>query len=299
MTSAPAILTESLTKSYGATLALDRLDLRVEQGEIFGFLGPNGAGKTTAIRLLLDLIRPTAGRASVLGMDCQARSTAVRAAVGYLPGDVRLYPGLRGRDTVDLIAGLRDRPIDRSYVLDLARRFDLDLDRHVGAYSKGNRQKLGLLLAMLDRPPVLLLDEPTSGLDPIVQHVVWETLREEAARGTAVFFSSHVMGEVDQVCTRVGVLRAGRLVAVEQIAQLKGRALRHVEVSFADGSPAAATFALPNVRELRRDPGTLEFEVTGEVGPLLKALAPYPVLDLRTEQPTLDEVLLKFYEPAG
>ena len=298
MDTAPAILTEGLCKSYDGALALDHLDLRIEQGEIFGFLGPNGAGKTTTIRLLLDLIRPTAGRASVLGMDCQRQSVAVRSVTGYLPGDLRLYAGLRGRETVDLIAGLRTRPVDRDYVHSLARRLDLDLEKHAGSYSKGNRQKLGLLLALIDRPPLLLLDEPTSGLDPIVQRVVWDVLREEANRGTAVFFSSHVMSEVDQVCERVGILRAGRLAAVETVAGLKGHALRHVEVSFGDGVPPPEVFALPGLRELRRDHATLEFEVRGEIGPLLQALAPYRVLDLRTEQPTLDEVLLAFYQEA-
>ncbi len=293
-----AILTEGLSKSYDGTLALDGLDLRIERGEIFGFLGPNGAGKTTTIRLLLDLIRPTAGRASVLGMDCQHQSEHVRAATGYLPGDVRLYPGLRGRELVDLIAGLRKGPVDREYIRSVAERLQLDLEKHAGSLSKGNRQKLGIVLALLARPPVLLLDEPTSGLDPLGQRVVWEILREECDRGCAVFFSSHVMSEVDQVCERVGILRAGKLVAVQPVAALKAHQLRHVEVSFADGVPPAESFRLPGLRELRRDHATLEFEVSGEIGPLLQALAPYRVLDLKTEQPTLDEVLLAYYQEA-
>ena len=293
-----AILTEGLSKSYESVLALDRLDLRIEPGEIFGFLGPNGAGKTTTIRLLLDLIRPTAGRASVLGMDCQRQSEAVRSATGYLPGDLRLYPGLRGREMVDLMSGLRRNPVDHEYIRSLARRLELDLEKHAGSLSKGNRQKLGIVLALLARPPLLLLDEPTSGLDPIAQRIVWDVLREEANRGTAVFFSSHVMSEVDQVCERVGILRAGRLVAVEPVAELKAHQFRHVEVSFADGVPSPEVFQLAGVRELRRDHATLEFEVAGAIAPLLQALAPYHVLDLRTEQPTLDEVLLAFYREA-
>ena len=292
----PAILTEALSKRYDGTLALDSLDLRVERGEIFGFLGPNGAGKTTAIRLLLDLIRPTSGRASVLGLDCQRQSEAVRAATGYLPGDVRLYPGMRARQLVDLVAGLRSRRVDFQYVRGLADRFDLDLDRHIGAFSKGNRQKLALLLALLDRPAVLLLDEPTSGLDPIVQHAVWAVLREESGRGAAVFFSSHVMSEVEQICERVAILRSGKLVAVETIASLKGRATRHVEATFAGGVPPPGGIVLPGVKEIRRTHTTLEFQVSGEIGPLLRAIDEYDVLDLRTEQPTLEEVLLAYYE---
>ncbi len=294
----PAILTEGLSKSYGDTVALDGLGLRVERGEIFGFLGPNGAGKSTTIRLLLDLIRPTAGRALVLGMDCQRQSVTVRARTGYLPGDLRLYPALRGREMVDLMAGLRKAPVDRRFVLGLAEKLGLDLEKPAGSLSKGNRQKLGIVLALVGRPPMLLLDEPTSGLDPIVQHTVWGILREEAQRGTAVFFSSHVMSEVDQVCERVGILRAGRLVAVEPVAGMKARQVRHVEVSFADATPPPDAFNLPGVREIRRERLVAEFEVAGEIDGLLKALAPFHVVDLRTQQPALDEILLGYYQEA-
>jgi len=260
----------------------------------------NGAGKTTAIRLFLDLIRPTAGGAEVLGMDCQRQSQAVRSVTGYLPGDVRTYSNLTGRQTVELIGGMRSRSTDWDDVRALAGQLDLDLDRRAGAYSKGNRQKLGIVLAMLDHPRVLLLDEPTSGLDPIVQHAFWDILRRQAARGATVFFSSHVISEVDEVCERVGILRQGRLVAVEPVAGMKGRSVRHVEVSFDAAPPPAADFAVPGVRELRRDGATLEFEVAGEIDPLLKALARHRVVDLRTAQPTLDEILLRYYrEEAG
>jgi ABC-2 type transport system ATP-binding protein len=291
----PAILTEGLTKDYGSHRALDGLSLRVEQGEIFGFLGPNGAGKTTTIRLLLDLIRPTAGRARVLGYDCQRQSRTVRSLTGYLPGDLRLYPGLRGHETVELVAGLRTRPVDRARVRALAGRLDLDLGRHVGTYSKGNRQKLGILLALLDRPPVLLLDEPTSGLDPLVQRTVWEILREEAEAGTAVFFSSHVMSEVEHTCQRVAILRAGRLVTVAPVAALVGRSLRRLEVTFGEDVPPDA-FALTDVRELRRANRTVWLETQGDLDPVVRALARYHVVDLRTEQPSLEEILLTYYQ---
>ena len=202
----PAIRTDGLTKRYGRVLALDGLALEVERGEVFGFLGPNGAGKTTTIRLLLDLIRPTAGRASILGHDCQRESLAARAQVGYLPGDLRLYDGLTARQHVALAARLRGARPDWRWVGELAERLGLDLDRKAGALSRGNKQKVGILLALFARPPVLILDEPTSGLDPLVQHAVHELLVEEARRGTAVFFSSHVMSEVERVCSRVAVL---------------------------------------------------------------------------------------------
>jgi ABC-2 type transport system ATP-binding protein len=295
----PAILTEGLSKRYDVQLALDGLSLRVEQGEIFGFLGPNGAGKSTTIRLLLDLIRPIAGSAAILGHNCQRDSVAVRDLVGYLPGDLRLYGGLRGHETIELFASMRRRPTDPDFVREVATDLQLDLDKHAGTYSKGNRQKLGILLALLGEPRVLLLDEPTSGLDPIMQRAVWAILRKMADRGLTVFFSSHVMSEVEQICERVAILRAGRLVTVQPVSELKARGLRHVVVSFAEMAPPASEFALPGVRELERSHASIEFEVTGEMDGLLKALALHRIADLRTEQPTLDEILLSYYEGAS
>jgi ABC-2 type transport system ATP-binding protein len=295
MAVAAAIETHGLTRAFGGHLAVDALDLRIERGEVFGFLGPNGAGKSTTIRLLLDLIRPTSGSASILGFDCQRQSLEVRSRCGFLPGDLRLYPGLTGHETVEFFGKLRHGELDREFVRQLAADLDLDLTKKAHSLSKGNRQKLGVLVAMLGRPEVLLLDEPTSGLDPIVQQVVWDTLNREAARGVTVFFSSHVMSEVEVTCERVGILKEGRLVAVEPLAVLKARSRRHVEVSFAGVAPEPAVFALPGVRELRREHATLEFELSGEIDPLLKALAPFHVLDLRTEQATLEEILLGYY----
>jgi ABC-2 type transport system ATP-binding protein len=298
MGGAPAIETHGLTRRFGAVTALDGLDLRVEPGEIFGFLGANGAGKTTTIRLLLDLIRPSAGAARILGFDCQRESLEARRHVGYLPGDVRFYPGLTGQQTVELFAAARGNDVDTRYVRALAERLELDLSKKAGALSKGTRQKLGLVIALMARPPVLLLDEPTSGLDPIVQHTAWELLREEAARGTAVFFSSHVLSEVEQVCERVAVLKQGRLVAIVTVAGLKARAVRHCEVTFAGEAPPPGAVAVPGVRELRWERDVVEFEVTGEFDPLLKALGRYHVVDLRTSAPSLEEVVLEYYEVA-
>lgn len=296
MTAVAAIETFGLTRAFDGHVALDHLNLTVERGEVFGFLGPNGAGKSTTIRLLLDLVRPTSGRAKILGFDCQADTVEVRRRAGYLPGELRLYPGLTGKQTVDFFAGLRDGKVDMRRVHTVADELELDLSKKAANLSKGNRQKLGVLIALLGEPEVLLLDEPTSGLDPLVQRVVWDLLRREASRGTTVFFSSHVMSEVEVTCERVGVLRAGRLVAVEPVAALKGRSRRHVEVSFAGQAPAPSVFARVGLREVRREPSTVEFELQGEIDPLLKALAPYHVIDLRTEQPTLDEILVRFYE---
>ena len=289
-----AIVTEELSKDFGAHRALDHLSIQVRRGEIFGFLGPNGAGKTTTIRLLLDLIRPTGGRASILGYDCQFQSVEARSVIGYLPGDLRLYPGRSGRKTVEMVAGLRGHRPDNEHVNSLARALDLDLSQHAGTLSKGNRQKLGILLAMFHRPEVFLLDEPTSGLDPIMQRVVWELLRKEADRGAAIFFSSHVMSEVESVCQRVAILRQGELVAVEPIVRLKERVLRRLEISFASVIPEDA-FQLADVREIARNGKTVTLEVAGNLDQVIRAAAQFDVVDLRTEQASLDDLLLAYY----
>jgi ABC-2 type transport system ATP-binding protein len=292
------IVAEGLSKLYPGGAGLRRLDLRVEEGEVFGFLGANGAGKTTTIRLLLDLIRPTGGRATVMGFDCRHQSHEVRRRIGYLPGDLRLWPNLSGLETAHLVAGLRDHAVREVHLQQLAHTLDLDLHHRVGTYSKGNRQKLGILLALLAEPPVLVLDEPTSGLDPILQRTVWDLLHRAREQGSTVFFSSHVMSEVEEVCDRVGILRQGELVTAQPVAALRDRSVRHVHVSFAGEAPPPATLALPGVRELSRERTAVELEVVGEMDRLVKALAPFHVLDVRTEQPTLDEVLLEYYRAA-
>ncbi|MEP7215301.1 MAG: ABC transporter ATP-binding protein, partial [Anaerolineaceae bacterium] len=253
-------------------------------------------GKSTTIRLLLDLIRPTSGSAAVFGYDCQRQSLEVRALTGYLAGDLRLYSALTGLQMVHFIANLRRGPLDQAYLARLTDALDLDLARKVGGYSKGNRQKLGVILALLGRPKFLLLDEPTSGLDPIMQHVTWELLNESAREGSTVFFSSHVMSEVEATCERVGILRQGRLVAVEPVAALKERAIRRIEVSFGGTPPAADEIRLPGVREVTRMGPMVHFEATGDVNEFVKRLATYHVLDLKTEQPGLEDILLTYYQ---
>ncbi len=291
----PALLTEGLTKAFGSTVALDHLDLRVEGGEVFGFLGPNGAGKSTTIRLLLDLIRPTSGRAAVFGLDCQRSSLEVRAITGYLAGELRLYPGLTGHETVRYFASLRRGTLDTGYLRRLTDALEIDLNKNVGSLSKGNRQKVGIILALLGRPKFALLDEPTSGLDPIMQFATWELLKEAAREGSTIFFSSHVMSEVEATCERVGILRAGKLIAVEPIARLKERAVRRIEVTFDGGAPAPGATVLEGVREVARTASVLHFEATGDISPLVRRLAEFHVLDLKTEQPNLEEILLAYY----
>jgi ABC-2 type transport system ATP-binding protein len=289
------IETFGLSKRYGDFLALDGLTLRVERGELFGFLGPNGAGKTTTIRLLLDLLRPTGGSARILGIDCHARSLEARRQVGYLAGDVRLYDNLRGRDMIRLITDLRGHAVDEEHLASLVRELDLDTSKRVKAYSKGNRQKLGIVLALMSRPPVLMLDEPTSGLDPLAQRAVVDILRREAERGAAVFFSSHVMSEVQELCDRVAILRNGRLIAVSTVDELRARSLRRARVVFGGEAPGPAALSVDGVREAARDGRRVDFDLGGGFDAFIKAIARYTVEDIEITQPDLEDVILAFY----
>ncbi len=288
-----AIEYRGVSKFYGPVQALDRINLQVNQGEIIGFLGPNGAGKSTSIRILFDLIRPEEGHAFVMGHDCQTDGVAARRLLGYLPGEVHLYEGLTGRQTIDLFKGL-GLDVHQSYLNRLLDRLGFDPDHTVGSYSKGNRQKLGLLLAMMHRPEVLVLDEPTSGLDPLVQEAVADLLQEQAAAGVSVFFSSHVLSEVERMCHRVAIIRDGRIVAVEEVGALKGRSLHIVEVTFAE-PVSAGVFDIEGIRVLQSEGNTVHLEVHNNLDAALKVIARYKVLDLRTEQPSLEQLFHAYY----
>lgn len=294
MEDVPAIEFRRLVKDYGPVRALDGIDLCVGRAEIFGFLGPNGAGKTTAIRCLLDLIRPTSGQALLLGFDSRRASLEVRSRCGYLPGEFRLYDNLTGGQIIELFASLRRGAVDRSYLERLLERLDLDPSKQAGSYSKGNKQKLALVLAIMHRPEVLVLDEPTSGLDPLVQAEVERVLREQVTGGATVFFSSHVLSEVESLCDRVGFIRSGRIVAVEDVAALKSRSLHILEVTFAEPVPESL-FAIPGVREVQRDGAVVHLEVRDRIDDVLKAMARFEVIDLRTEQPSLEQIFLAYY----
>jgi len=281
----PAVLTERLTKSYGRSHArgVVDLDLEVRTGEVFGFLGPNGAGKTTTIRVLLDLIRPTSGRALVLGRDSHRETLAIQARSGYLPGELSLYPDLTGRETLRYVANLRGG-VDWGHVAELAERLDCDLERKVADLSTGNKRKVGL--------------EPTSGLDPLVQREFYRLLDEAREAGQTVFLSSHVLPEVQRVCDRVAFVREGRLVAVEDVAELTGRAVREVEVVFAAPVPPSAFQGVPGVTGAVADakhPDQLRLTVTGSLDALVKRLADFPVSDLVSRLPDLEDVFMTFY----
>lgn len=296
----PAIVTAGLSKTYrGGVRAVDGLDLVVEQGDVFGFLGPNGAGKSTTIRLLLDLIRPTAGRATILGRDSRAESVEVRRRVGYVPGDLRLHGRLTGRQQLDSLARLRGAADTRRRAA-LVERFDVPLDRPIRELSKGNRQKLGIVQAFVHGPELLVLDEPTGGLDPILQEEFRLLLRETAAGGRTVFLSSHSLDEVQHAASRVGIIRAGRLIAVETVDALRERALRHVEIRFSSPVDPAPFASLPNVR-VQHAEGTLLRLAAPEaaMNGVVKAAARHDIVDLASAPADLEEIFLELYRERG
>ncbi len=289
-----AIHTDRLTKHYGDVAALVDLDLDIPRGEIFGFLGPNGAGKTTMIRTILDEIRPTAGRASILGMDSQESSVEIRRHIGYVPGDLALYPNLTGRDTLTYFANLRGG-VEWEFVDRLADRLDADLSKKVGDLSSGNRQKVGLIQAFMNRPDVLIMDEPSSGLDPLVQREFQSMMREVADDGRTVFLSSHTLSEVQRVADRVGIIRHGRLIAVEAVAALRSKAIRSVELVF-DTEPQATVFeAVEGVRDVSVDDHRVTMSFDGHMDSLLSAAGRYTLVDINTEEADLEEIFLTYY----
>ena len=294
----PAILTSGLSKDYGSGRGLFGLDLEVERGEIFGFLGPNGAGKSTTMRLLLDLIGPTSGSASILGLDTRRESLEIRRRIGFLPGDLALYPKLRGADVLDYLAALRGT-VDRRVRDVLAERFDADLDRPVRELSSGNRQKLGLIQAFMHDPELLILDEPIAGLDPLVQRSFHEPLGEVCARGRTVFLSSHSLAEVERVARRVAILREGRLVVVDSLENLRAVAVQRLEIEFAAPVPVGEFEALATVKEVRVDGRTLTVSFEGSADAVLKAAAVHEVRSVRTHEDDLEEIFLRYYGGGG
>ena len=287
------IETFGLTKTYGRHRGVESLDLAVGEGEIFGFLGPNGAGKTTTIRLLLDLIRPTGGRVLVFGHDPRSRPD-LRRDIGYLPGDLRLYERLSARSLLEYFAALRGLT-GLGSAHELAGRLDLELDKPIGALSRGNRQKVGVVQAFMHRPRLLVLDEPTAGLDPLVQQVFSDLLREAKAEGATIFLSSHVLPEVQHVADRVALLREGRTMLVETVEAIRARAPARVEITFAHAPAEDAFRSVEGARELERRGSTVVFALHGDANSLVKALAQHHVLSLDSHEADLEDVFLSLY----
>ena len=296
-TSPPAISIRGLTKRYGPLTALNNLNLDVHRGEILGFLGLNGAGKTTTIRLLLDLLRPTAGQAFVFGHNCWTDGLAARARIGYLPGELGLYLDLTGLETLDFLAGLNGRPVAKSRRQGLCDRLELprsDLRRRLREYSSGMKRKLGIIQAFQANPPLLILDEPTEGLDPLMQESFYGLLADVKRAGATVFMSSHVLSEVERVCDRIALLRQGEMVLLSSVRESRRLAPRRVRVLFSED--VSAHPRLPPGHELiETTPRLWRLTATGPLGPLLALLAGLPVEDIEVEEARLEDVVLRYY----
>jgi len=292
-----AIQVQGLTKSYGKVRALRGIDLQVQRGEIFGFLGPNGAGKTTTIRCMLDMIRPDGGKALLLGMDPQVEPVAVQARTGYLPGEMQYYDNLTSERQLRFFNDMRGGRAEWDYVRHLADHLVLDLHQPIKNLSKGNKQKVGVIQALMHRPELLLLDEPTSGLDPLMQQEVLELLREANRTGTTIFFSSHIMSEVENLAERVAIIRSGEIVEIMQTSRLTRSSLNRITIRFKNPVDFTELAKLPGVVVLSQvDQTSLTLQVTGDMEMLVQTLGRLPVFDLETERPSLEEVFLTYYK---
>jgi ABC-2 type transport system ATP-binding protein len=291
----PCIQTTSLTKTYGETRAVVDLDLRVEPARVFGFLGPNGAGKTTTIRMLLALQRPTSGSASILGLDSQRDSIEIHRRIGYLPGELELYPRMTGKQHLDWFAEARGTR-NRSYAEQLVERFGVVVDRPARELSTGNRQKIGLVLAFMHKPELLVLDEPTTGLDPLMQNEFEKLARETVAEGRTVFLSSHELDEVQRLADDVGIIRSGHLVATDTVEGLRKNAPTRIEAWFPHHVDESLFAPFPGVSVVASDGAHVGLEVAGPIGPVLRAIADQDPVDVISRHADLEELFLQFYE---
>jgi len=292
-----ALDVSGLTKSYGKVQALRGINLQVQRGEIFGFLGPNGAGKTTTIRCLLDTIRPDGGTTRIMGLDPQEDPVGVQTRVGYLPGEMQFYDNFSAERQLRFFSDMRGSHADWSYARQLAERLVLDLKIPIKSLSKGNKQKVGVIQALMHRPQLLLLDEPTSGLDPLMQQEVLALLREANTAGTTVFFSSHIMSEAEHVAQRVAIIRTGEIVEVAETSSLTQRALHRLTIRFKQPVNGSRLEQLPGVEILSRpDDCSVVLQAAGDMEMLVRALGNFPVLDLETTRPTLEDVFLAYYK---
>ncbi len=291
---AAIIQTEKLTKFYGRHRGIIDVDLEINEGESFGFLGPNGAGKTTMIRTLLDHIRPTSGRATVFGIETTVDPVAIHRRLGYLPGEFALYDKLTGAQTLEYFANLRGG-IDMAYQATLIARLDVDPSRKFREYSKGNKQKIGLIIALQHRPDLLLLDEPTAGLDPLIQQEFYGVVREAKAEGRTVFLSSHILSEVERTCDRVAIIREGQLARVDRTEALRDLAHHQVELVFTGPVPTDEFAALPGVSDVVAEGHILRLRVSGNIAPIVRTAAKYELSDFVSREPSLEETFLAEY----
>jgi len=289
-----AIETENLTKYYGKHRGVLSLFLQVKEGQIFGYLGPNGAGKTTTIRLLMSLIRPTDGKVKVLGLDLNKSSLEVRRHVGYVGGELSLYEDLTGKELLNYLGNLR-RNIDWKLVSDLSELFECDLTRPIRELSRGNKQKIDLIQAFMHKPKLLILDEPSIGLDPLMQHAFLELLDKVKKEGRTVFLSSHNLAEVEKICDEIGIIKEGRLVAVESVESLRQKFLKHIEVEFKSVPPLEAFAGIPNVREIKSKGMIFEFVISGQLDPMLKRIAEFEIENLTSKDISIEDIFMTYY----
>jgi len=288
------IETRGLTVYYGRHRGIKDVDLNVEKGEVFGFLGPNGAGKTTTQRVLLDVIRPSQGQAKMFGLDCHKQGVEARKKVSYLPGELSLYDNMKANAFFDMVNSMRGNNGDKAYRNHLCERLNLDTSRKIRNYSRGNKQKVGIVVAFMNNPELLILDEPTGGLDPLVQQTVMELVREAKEAGKTVFFSSHILPEVQAVCDRVGIIRNGELVATERVQDLTTQHFRRVRLSFAN-LPPTDTFSQEFVKETERDEQGITLEVYENLNQVLETAVTFGITDIETIPVSLEEIFLTYY----
>ncbi|HSX42618.1 MAG TPA: ABC transporter ATP-binding protein [Candidatus Saccharimonadales bacterium] len=295
-----SIATSKLTKYYGhaETAALDNLSLSVDAGEVYGYLGANGAGKSTTIRLLLDFLQPSSGSARICGLDTVRDSVAVKRHVGYLAGDVALYPNVTGHELLDYLGTLQGR-VDHTYRTKLEKRFQAEVDKPIGALSKGNRQKIGILQAFFHQPDVLILDEPTSGLDPLMQEAFYETVREASGRGAAVLMSSHNLAEAGALCNRIGIIKHGKLIHEQTIGATTELAKTTFRVTLKDPADISKLHKTPHLTFLSSENGVALVQASGTIAQALKSLSAFDIRELTTQQLSLEDEFLDFYGDAA
>lgn len=290
------IQAKKLTKIYRGTKfkALDSLDLEVFEGEVFGYIGPNGAGKSTTIRLLLDLIRPTSGSARVFGLDVNSSPVEIKKSVGYLPGEIYLFEQMTGKNCLQYYGKFKDN-IDQRYQKNLVDMLDLDLNKKIKDYSKGNKQKLAIVLALMHKPKLLILDEPTSGLDPLNQQAFYNILLETKKWGTTTFLSTHILAEAEKICDRVGIIKSGKLLKIENIDEFKEKNIRELMLETVDSLPLSH-FQVEGVKKVERVTNGYHLIITGKNADILKKVINDKVLDVKISEPSLEEVFMKYYK---
>ena len=285
---------KKLTKYYGKDRGIINVDLNIEEGEIFGFIGPNGAGKSTTIRLLLDLIRPTSGKALIFGKQTDIEPVNIHKEVGYLPGEIFLDEGITGKETLDFFKGFKDK-VDDKYLSDLLSRFDLKLKTKVGEYSKGNKQKLAIILALMHKPKLLILDEPTSGLDPVNQQIFYKTIEETKKWGATTFFSTHILEEAERICDRVGIIKDGKLLKIENIDEFREKNIRNIHIQTQETIPVSSIKA-NGVKKIEKIANGYHITTMGNNGEIIRQLSKYKIADFVISEPSLEEIFMHYYK---